>query len=204
MGLSPAGDYSDLRKFRIKARMQPSKTREEIHRLNSKKFINLRKINVLKFYEEFLPSPVSVKRKTGNAPTAKKTTSTPKKKKENPTSDALLLAFEDPAPAPITSPFSVDSPRASAFDHEPPADLPGFLSDSRVNVVSSRIVSVPLPFPDNDNVNYDDVFLNDNDDDVFLDVPMAEHAPKRTLRSSRSTDAKSSEAPVVKKKMKRE
>lgn len=53
MGLSPAGDYSDLRKLRIRARMQPSKTREEIHRLNSKKFINLRKINVLKFYEEF-------------------------------------------------------------------------------------------------------------------------------------------------------
>ena len=103
-----------------------------------------------------LPFPVSVKRKTGNAPTAKKTTSTPKKK-ENPTSDALLLAFEDQAPAPITSPFSVDSPRASAFDYEPPADLPGFLSDSRVNVVSSRIVSVPLPFPDSDNVNDDDV-----------------------------------------------
>ena len=43
----------------------------------------------------------------------------------------------------------------------------------------------------------DDVFLNDNDDDVFPDVPMAELAPKRTLHSSRSTDAKSSVAPVV-------
>ena len=46
-----------------------------------------------------------------------------------------------------------------------------------------------------------------NGDDVFPDIPMAELAPKRTLRSSRSTDAKSSVAPVaddVKKKMKRE
>jgi hypothetical protein len=39
---------------------------------------------------------------------------------------------------------------------------------------------------------------------------MAEHAPKRNLRSSRSTDAKSSKAPVVddvncgKRKMKRD
>ena len=47
-----------------------------------------------------------------------------------------------------------------------------------------------------------DSFLpdNDNDDDVFLpstDVPMTEYSPKRTLRSSRSTDAKTSETPVV-------
>ena len=41
---------------------------------------------------------------------------------------------------------------------------------------------------------------NGNDDDVFLpstDVPMTEFSPKRTLRSSRSTDAKTSETPVV-------
>ena len=46
--------------------------------------------------------------------------------------------------------------------------------------------SLPLPFPD-----------DGNDDDVFLDDLMSELAPKRTLRSSRSTDAKSSETPVV-------
>ena len=108
-------------------------------------------------------------------------------------------------PATITSPFSADSPRALALDHELSADLPGFLSNPLAKVASSSLVSLPLLLPDND--NDDDVFLNVNDDDVFSDVPMAARAPKRTLRSSRSTDAKLSVAPVaddVKKKMKRE
>ena len=101
-----------------------------------------------------------------------------------------------------------------ALDHELSADLPGFLSNPLAKAVSSSFVSLPLLLPDNDNNddvfpndNDDEVFLNDNDDDVFPDVPMAELVPKRTLRSSRSTDAKSSAAPVVgdvKKKMKRE
>ena len=104
-------------------------------------------------------------------------------KKENPSSDALLLALEDPAPAPITSPFSVDSPCALALDHELSADLPGFLSVPR-----AKDVSFSPFFPENDD---DDVLL------PTLDVLMTEPAPKRTLRSSRSTDAKSSETPVV-------
>ena len=107
-------------------------------------------------------------------------------------------------PATITSPFSADLPRALPLDHELSADLPGFLSNPLAKVVSSSFVPLPL-LPDN--INNDDVFFNDNDDDVFPDVPMAELAPKRALRSSRSTDAKSSVAPVaddVKKKMKRE
>jgi len=148
-----------------------------------------------------LPSPATARRKTQKA--SKKALASDKK--ENPTNDALLLAFEDPVPAIITSPFSADSPRALALDHELSADLPGFLSNPLAKVASSSFVSLPLLFPDND--NNDDVFLNDNDDDVFPDVPMAELAPKRTLRSSRFTDAKSSVAPVaddVKKKMKRE
>ena len=104
-------------------------------------------------------------------------------------------------------------PRALALDHEPSADLPGFLSNPFAKVVSSSFVPPPLLLPDND-INDDvffndnDVFFNDNDGDVFPpDVSMAELAPKRNLRSSRSTDAKSSVAPVaydVKKKMKRE
>ena len=117
-----------------------------------------------------------------------------------------MLAFEDPAPATITSPFSADSPRALALDHELSADLPGFLSNPFAKVVSSSFVPLPFPLPDND-IN-DAVFFNVNDDDVFPpDVSMAELAPKRPLCSSRSTDAKSSAAPVdddVKKKKKRE
>jgi len=141
-----------------------------------------------------LPSPASVKRKTGKATTAKKTTST-SNTKGNPSSDALLLAFEDPAPAPITSPFSADSPHALAFDHELSADLPGSLSVPRAKVVSSPLGSIPLLFPENDN---DDAFVrNDNTDDAFLDVLMAELASKRSFLSSRSTDAKSSETPVA-------
>ena len=107
-------------------------------------------------------------------------------KKENPTSDALLLAFEDPAPAPTTSPPSEDSPRALALDYELSADLPGFLSVPRTNIVPLPLDSFPLAFPD-----------DGNDDEVFLDVLMTEPAPKWTLRSSRSTDAKSSETPFV-------
>ena len=144
-----------------------------------------------------LPSPATAKRKTQKV--SKKALASDKK--ENPTNDALLLAFEDPVPATITSPFSADSPRALALDHELSADLPGFLSNPLAKAVTSSFVSLPLLLPDND-IN-DDVFFNDNDDDVFPDVPMAELAPKRTLRSSRSTDAKSSAAPVdddVKKK----
>jgi hypothetical protein len=132
-----------------------------------------------------LPSPAYVKRKTGKATTAKKATSTPNTK-VNPTSDALLLAFEDPAPATITSPFSADSPHALAFDHELLAELPGSLSVPRAKVGSSPFGSIPLPFPDNDNA-----------DDALLDVLMTEPASKRSLLSSRSTDAKSSESPVV-------
>jgi hypothetical protein len=144
-----------------------------------------------------LPSPASVTRKTGKATTAKKTTST-SNTKGNPSSDAHLLAFEDPAPAPIPNPFSADSPHASAFDHEPSADLPGSPSVSRAKVVSSPFGSIPLPFPENVN---DDAFVrNDNTDDAFLDyfdVLMAEFTSKRSLLSSRSTDAKSSETPVA-------
>jgi hypothetical protein len=143
-----------------------------------------------------LPSPASVTRKTGKATTAKKTTST-SNTKGNPSSDALLLAFEDPAPAPITSPFSADSPHALAFDHELSADLPGSLSVPRAKVVSSPFGSIPLPFPENVN---DDAFVrNDNTDEAFafFDVLMTELASKRSLLSSRSTDAKSSETPVA-------
>ena len=59
-----------------------------------------------------LPSPATAKRKT------QKVSKKALDKKENPTNDALLLAFEDPVPATITSPFSADSPRALALDHE--------------------------------------------------------------------------------------
>ena len=137
-----------------------------------------------------LPSPVSVKRKTGKAPTAKKEKPPSNlNKEEKPTNDALLLAFEDPAPAKITSPLSADSPRAPAFEHELPADLPGFLSDSRAKVVSSLSLE---PFSSLSPENKDnDVFL------PSLDILMTEPAPKGTLRSSRSTDAKASETPVV-------
>ena len=130
-----------------------------------------------------IPSPPSAKRKTGKAHVAKKTTHG-LNKKENPTNDALLLAFEDPAPAPITSPFSVDSPHDLAPDHELSADLPGSLLAPRATVASLP----PDPFPE---------LVPDDDDDVSLDVLMAELAPKRTLLSSRSTDAKSSETPVA-------
>ena len=95
--------------------------------------------------------------------------------------DALPLALEDPAtPTPSTNPFSVDTSRKLDFDLELPADLPGFLSASCAKVASS--------------------FFPDNDDDVFLpstDAPMTEISHKRTLRSSRSTDANTSETSVV-------
>ena len=82
-----------------------------------------------------------------------------------------------------------------AFDHELSADLPDSLSVPRAKVVSSPLGSIPLLFPENDN---DDAFvLNDNTDDAFLDVLMTELASKRSLLSSRSTDAKSSETPVA-------
>mmetsp|Transcript_2695 Transcript_2695/g.9645 ORF Transcript_2695/g.9645 Transcript_2695/m.9645 type:complete len:399 (+) Transcript_2695:381-1577(+) len=124
-----------------------------------------------------LPSPI-IERKERQNRTAKT---------ENPTNDALSLAFEDPAkPTPLTNPFSVDSSRELDFDLELRADLPGFLSASPAKAAS--------PFSES--------FLPeiDNDDDVFLpstDVPMTESSPKRTLRSSRFTDAKTSEIPVV-------
>ena len=97
------------------------------------------------------------------------------------------------------------------ISHAPWPSITSCQQTSQVSfpILSRRLflVLVPLPLllPDND-IN-DAVFFNDNDDDVFPDVPMAELAPKRTLRSSRSTDAKSSAAPVdddVKKKKKRE
>jgi hypothetical protein len=68
-------------------------------------------------------------------------------KKENPTNDAHLLAFEDPVPATITSPFSADSPRALALDHELSADLPGFLSNPFAKVVSSCSFRLLFFFP---------------------------------------------------------
>ena len=81
----------------------------------------------------------------------------------------------------------MDSPRDLAPDHELSADLPGFLSAPRAKDVSSLpFDSLLLPFPD-----------DGNDGDVFLDEFMSELAPKRTLLSSRSTDAKSSETPVA-------
>ena len=116
-------------------------------------------------------------------------------KKENPTNDAPLLAFEDPAPAPITSPFSEDSPHALAFDHKLSAELPGSLSVPRAIDVSSPFGSFPLLFPDD--VNDDGVALNDNADGASLDALMTELASKRSLLSSRSTDAKPSETPVA-------
>ena len=107
-------------------------------------------------------------------------------KTENPTNDALPLAFEAPAaPTPSTNPFSVDTSRKLDFDLELPADLPGFPSASCAKVAFSPFES----------------FLPDNDDDVFFpstDAPMTElNSHKRTLRSSRSTDAKTSETSVV-------
>ena len=130
-----------------------------------------------------LPSPTTDTRKKHNK-TAKKALAR-SSKIENPTNDALPPAFEDPAaPTPPTNPFSVDSSRDLDFDLELRADLPGFLPASCAKVAPSPIESF---FPDND----DDVFL------PFTDVPMTEFSPKRTLRSSRSTDAKTSETPVV-------
>ena len=131
-------------------------------------------------------SPTPTRRKTQNK-TAKKAPAH-SSKKENPTNGALSLAFEDPAaPTPLTSPLQCgDSSCDLDFDLEQRADLPGFLSASPAKAVTSLFESF---FPD-----------NDNDDDVLLpstDVPMTEDSLKRTLRSSRSTDAKTSETPVV-------
>lgn len=141
-----------------------------------------------------IPSPPFAKRKTGKV----QKTTFGLNKKENPTNDALLHAFEDLAPALITSPFSVDSPRDLAPDHELSADLPGFLLAPRTNAPSLPLDPFRELFPE-------------DDDDVFLDALTAAPAPKRTLLSSRSTDAKSSETPVspgkkqrATKKMKRE
>jgi hypothetical protein len=131
-----------------------------------------------------LPSPTTATRKTQNR-TAKK--ALPRlSKTENPTNDAPSLAFEDPAkPTPLTNPFSVDTSRKLDFDCELPADPPGFLSASCAKAVSSPSES----------------FLPDNDDDVFFpstDAPMPElNSRKRTFRSSRSTDAKTSETSVA-------
>ena len=121
-----------------------------------------------------LPSPTTDRKETQNRTAARLS------KTENPTNDALPLAFKDPAkPTPLTNPFSVDTSRKLDFDFELPADLPGFLSASCAKAAS----------------------LPDNDDDVFFpstDAPMPElNSHKRTLRSSRSTDAKTSETSVV-------
>ena len=131
-----------------------------------------------------LPSPTTDRKQTQNK-TAKKATAR-SSKTENPTNDALPLAFEAPAaPTPSTNPFSVDTSRKLDFDLELPADLPGFPSASCAKVAFSPFES----------------FLPDNDDDVFFpstDAPMTElNSHKRTLRSSRSTDAKTSETSVV-------
>ena len=82
-----------------------------------------------------------------------------------------------------------------AFDHKLSAELPGSPSVPRAKDVSSPFGSIPLLFPDN--VNDDGVALNDNADEAFLDALMTELASKRSLLSSRSTDAKSSETPVA-------
>ena len=123
-----------------------------------------------------LPSPIIERKERQNR----------NAKTENPTNDALPLAFEDPAkPTPLTNPFSVDTSRKLDFDLELPADLPGFLSASCAKAGSSPSES----------------FLPDNDDDVFfpsIDAPMPElNSRKRTFPSSRSTDAKTSETSVV-------
>ena len=79
----------------------------------------------------------------------------------------------------------MDTSRVLDFDPELRADLPGFLPASCAKVASSPSESF---FPDDD----DDVFP------PFTDAPMTESSLfKRTLRSSRSTDAKTSETPVV-------
>ena len=79
----------------------------------------------------------------------------------------------------------MDTSRKLDFDLELPADLPGFPSASCAKVAS-------LPF---------ESFFPYNDDDVFFpstDAPMTElNSHKRTLRSSRSTDAKTSETSVA-------
>ena len=81
----------------------------------------------------------------------------------------------------------MDTSRKLDFDLELRADLPGFLSASCAKVASSP--------------SFLDSFLPDNDDDVLFpstDAPMTElNSHKRTLRSSRSTDAKTSETSVV-------
>lgn len=132
-----------------------------------------------------LPSPTTDRVKTQNT-TAKKAPAR-SSTTENPTNDALPAAFEDPAaPTPSTNPFSVDLSRDLDFDLEPRVDLPDFLSASCAKVASSP--------------SFLDSFLPDNDDDVFLpstDAPLTEFSHKRTLCSSRSTDAKTSETPVV-------
>ena len=81
----------------------------------------------------------------------------------------------------------MDPSRALDFDLELRADLPGFLSNPKA--VSLLPESFSLLSPENE--NGDDVLL------PFVDAPMTECSPKRTLRSSRSTDAKTSETPVV-------
>jgi hypothetical protein len=66
--------------------------------------------------------------------------------KENPTNDALPLAFEDPAaPTPLTSPFSVDSSRDLDFDLELRADLTGLLSAPHAKAAShlTGLLSAP-------------------------------------------------------------
>ena len=78
----------------------------------------------------------------------------------------------------------MDPSRELDFDLKLPADLPGFLSAPPAKAASSIFESFSL----------------DNDDDFFLpstDAPLTEFSHKRMLRSSRSTDAKTSEIPVV-------
>jgi len=68
-----------------------------------------------------------------------------------------------------------------------PADLRGFLSGSRAKFASESFEPFSLLSPE-------------TDDCVFFptrDIQMSEPAPKRTLRSSRSTDANASKTPVV-------
>ena len=79
------------------------------------------------------------------------------------------------------------------LDLEMPADLRGFLSGSRTKFASESFEPFSLLSLETD-------VSPETDDCVFFptrDVQISEPAPKRTLRSSRSTDANASKTPVV-------
>lgn len=53
MGLSPSGDYSDIKILRMKRKIYPTKSYEELKRLNSKSSLENRLKNIQRFYEDF-------------------------------------------------------------------------------------------------------------------------------------------------------